>query len=470
MRGERGMSDVVETTSDEDGGAEGLKGRTEGRKGRLYYSSIEVELLAGGDFYIVETTGAESFVVGLDEHLWVNLWRAELGASDIVVALFAVDDDFQNLAHLFSLDLCADTLLDSHELAQACLLYLIRNIVDEMVGAISALFGRISEGSHTFESCPLDEVDKLLEVFFCFAREANEQGGANMDARNSFAHGSNEIHGILLADVAMHGCEHVVGDVLKSNIDVFADILLLLHNIEEFHRELVRVSIMETNPLDALDICHVGNKVGNMALAIDVDTVICELLGNDLEFFHTIGNHAFYFGKNLLLWSADVFASDKRNGAISTMAVAALADFEVGIMAWCGEMADAIARRHLGFTQFCEQLLIVEFAIVFVDLRDFGFELVFVSLRETTHDVELVEFAFGFTLSKLKDGVDALFFSVANEPARVDDSDFALWTIRIVDAMIAVGFELLHEQLAVDEILRASKSNKVYLIFLHCKV
>lgn len=32
MRGERGMSDVVETTSNEDGGAEGLKGRTEGRK------------------------------------------------------------------------------------------------------------------------------------------------------------------------------------------------------------------------------------------------------------------------------------------------------------------------------------------------------------------------------------------------------------------------------------------------------
>lgn len=92
MRGERGMSDVVETTSDEDGGAQrggakrerkgsrgakrsarwkrkervrGCKG-LEGCKGRLYYSSIEVELLAGGDFYIVETTGAESFVVGLD--------------------------------------------------------------------------------------------------------------------------------------------------------------------------------------------------------------------------------------------------------------------------------------------------------------------------------------------------------------------------------------------------------------------
>lgn len=30
MRGERGMSDVVETTSDEDGGAQ----RLEGRKGR----------------------------------------------------------------------------------------------------------------------------------------------------------------------------------------------------------------------------------------------------------------------------------------------------------------------------------------------------------------------------------------------------------------------------------------------------
>lgn len=33
MRGERGMSDVVETTSDEDGRAQGLEGRIEGRKG-----------------------------------------------------------------------------------------------------------------------------------------------------------------------------------------------------------------------------------------------------------------------------------------------------------------------------------------------------------------------------------------------------------------------------------------------------
>ena len=34
MRGERGMSDVVETTSDEDGGAQGLEGRMEGARAR----------------------------------------------------------------------------------------------------------------------------------------------------------------------------------------------------------------------------------------------------------------------------------------------------------------------------------------------------------------------------------------------------------------------------------------------------
>lgn len=32
MRGERGMSDVVETTSDEDGGARGAKGGSAGRE------------------------------------------------------------------------------------------------------------------------------------------------------------------------------------------------------------------------------------------------------------------------------------------------------------------------------------------------------------------------------------------------------------------------------------------------------
>lgn len=33
MRGERGMRDVVETTSDEDGWVRGLDGRLEGREG-----------------------------------------------------------------------------------------------------------------------------------------------------------------------------------------------------------------------------------------------------------------------------------------------------------------------------------------------------------------------------------------------------------------------------------------------------
>ena len=35
MRGESGISDVVETTSDEDGGAQGLEERMEGRKERV---------------------------------------------------------------------------------------------------------------------------------------------------------------------------------------------------------------------------------------------------------------------------------------------------------------------------------------------------------------------------------------------------------------------------------------------------
>lgn len=35
MRGERGMSDVVETTSDEDGGAQGLAGAKGGSAGRV---------------------------------------------------------------------------------------------------------------------------------------------------------------------------------------------------------------------------------------------------------------------------------------------------------------------------------------------------------------------------------------------------------------------------------------------------
>lgn len=43
MRGERGMSDVVETTSDEDGGAQGLEERMGGAQGESERSAMGVK-------------------------------------------------------------------------------------------------------------------------------------------------------------------------------------------------------------------------------------------------------------------------------------------------------------------------------------------------------------------------------------------------------------------------------------------
>ena len=56
-------------------------------------------------------------------------------------------------------------------------------------------------------------------------------------------------------------------------------------------------------------------------------------------------------------------------------------------------------------------------------------------------------------------------FASSMNPARIDDGYLALRALGIVNAMVAVCLKLLHQQLAVYEILRAAQGNNIYLIF-----
>ena len=100
---------------------------------------------------------------------------------------------------------------------------------------------------------------------------------------------------------------------------------------------------MQSYPLHALDIRHFTDKLGNMSLAVYVNTIVCQFLSYDLKLFHALGNKFPNLGKNFRLRPAHVLASDNRYGAVGTMAVATLADFQVCIMLWCCQMTLARA-------------------------------------------------------------------------------------------------------------------------------
>ena len=78
-----------------------------------------------------------------------------------------------------------------------------------------------------------------------------------------------------------------------------------------------------------------------------------------------------------------------------------------------------------------------------------------------------IKLAFLLALHKLQDGINALLLGILDEPASIDYSNLALWTLRVVHAVIAVSLELLHQKLAVHQILGAAHRNYVYLVFLH---
>ena len=253
--------------------------------------------------------------------------------------------------------------------------------------------------------------------------------------------------------MAVHTCEHIVGDVLQSDVEILANVRLLANYVEQFERELVRISVVQTNPLYALYICNVRDKIGDVTLAIDVHTIICKFLSDYLELLHAISHEFAHLLQNLLLRTADMLTGDDRYSTIGTTAVASLANLYVGIVMRRSDMASARACRLFGFAEVGKQLLEVELAVIFVHLRNLLLELLLIALRETTHNKEFAYLALFLSLNEFENGVDALLLCVLNEAASVDNNNFTLDALSIVGAMISSLLEECHQLLAVDKVL-----------------
>ena len=122
----------------------------------------------------------------------------------------------------------------------------------------------------------------------------------------------------------MHASEHVVADVLQGDVEILAYVWLLAHHIEQIERELVWISIMQTNPLNARDVGHLADEFGDMMLAIDIHAVVGKFLSDDLELLHAVGYQFAHLVEDIFLRTGNVLARDERNGAIGAAAVAAL--------------------------------------------------------------------------------------------------------------------------------------------------
>ena len=164
------------------------------------------------------------------------------------------------------------------------------------------------------------------------------------------------------------------------------DIMSVYTNDVDTLRQLLSQSIPQIiNSLISMTATLVTMLILNPALTvISILTAVVMLLVTS-NFSKLSGK---YFIKNFILRPAYMLPRYKRYGAIGTMTVAAFAYLYVSVMMRRSQRPLTVARRHFGLAQVSKQLLIVEFTVILVNLRNLLFKFGLVSLRKASHNEE----------------------------------------------------------------------------------
>ena len=201
-----------------------------------------------------------------------------------------------------------------------------------MTRSIGPFFFTESESAHTFETLSANELFQFLKVLLRFAWEANHHGGAYMNTWHLTTYFRQELLCLLTTDMPKHAVEHVVRGMLQCKVKILADIRIARHYRQQIHREIVRISIVQTQPIHTRNIGQMLNQFSDIVLPIEVVAITCQVLGNKLELMHTLADQLLHFVNNLIHRTTLVDASDERYSTIGTMTITTLPYLHISVM------------------------------------------------------------------------------------------------------------------------------------------
>lgn len=254
--------------------------------------------------------------------------------------------------------------------------------------------------------------------------------------------------------------------MLKRKIQIFAYLGILPHHFEQIFWEARGVGIVEPYPLDAIDLRHGIDKIGELILFVEVSAIGRQVLRNHLQLLDPTRRQVAGLRQYILHRAACVRPGDKRYGAVAAHSVAALGYFDVGIVRWRGERAFAHQIAPESGPKLLHEARPIKLAIKLVHFRYLLRQLAAISLTETSHDVKFFELATVLCLSELENGVDGLLLGIANEAASVDYSHLTLGVVGIMLNGYVIGAQLGHKSFAVYQILGAAERYDIYKF--HC--
>ena len=125
--------------------------------------------------------------------------------------------------------------------------------------------------------------------------------------------------------------------MLERQIQIFAHIAVLTYSVKHIIRELCGICVVQPQPLYSVNLGQAVHQRCYLRLAVEVSSIVCQILCQNLKLFNTNGNQIFNLCLNILYWAALVLSGDDRYGAIGACAVATLGYLQIGVVLRRGE-------------------------------------------------------------------------------------------------------------------------------------
>jgi hypothetical protein len=423
---------------------------------------------------------------GVDEDGGVNVWGIHFGAGD--TGFFDEDAAFDaDLGGVKAFDAALD---GAHGFVPASFAGHVVNLPVHVVGAGAFFFG-IIEDAGALELAVFDEVHEFVEVGIGFAREADDEGGANGDAGDASADAFEEVPNVGAIRFTTHESQHVIADVLQGHVDVASHFWAFGDGLNEVVAPVGRMGVEEADPEVAFDFVESPNECGEGFAFGRVDATagfgavfgplvhaeVGGVLGDEIDFLDSGSDEVARFFDDGFLGATAVAAADLRDDAEGAGMVAAFRNFDVsevfggeaearGVVVGdvFGLPSDEVflsLRSHEALDDGGNGGDLVE-ADEGVDVGHEAGKVLSEALGKATGDDDFLFFALGSAflagVDGIVDGANGLLLGHVNEGAGVDDEDVGEFGFR--GHGHARLLEVTDHDFGIDEVFSAAKRDE----------
>ena len=139
----------------------------------------------------------------------------------------------------------------------------------------------------------------------------------------------DKVYGLGFCDVSSHFAKHIVRYVLQSHIEIVAHVWVVGYGSRQIFWEMCGVGVVKPQPLDSVDFSESVDKTSYRRFAVKVASVVCKVLGYEIELFYTPTHQTPYLVLYVFDATRAMPACDDRYCAVRTLTIAAFRYFHV---------------------------------------------------------------------------------------------------------------------------------------------